>query len=131
MHIMRLFFFLSCPVLTNNQMLAVMKNGQGPEALFRIQMFKFVGSSYTDIFLHCNIQICHSSAGACRPVRSYFLYHSQITSSTFTNSTTASSNVQNVIVEEINKNIHTKPVLYVSQLKSHHNTYVFSSYMVV
>ncbi|XP_053489424.1 pancreatic secretory granule membrane major glycoprotein GP2 [Ictalurus furcatus] len=44
-----------------------MKNGRGPEALFRIQMFKFVGSSYRDIFLHCNVQICHSSAGACRP----------------------------------------------------------------
>ncbi|KAF4084189.1 hypothetical protein AMELA_G00125540 [Ameiurus melas] len=57
----------SCPVLTNYQTLAVMKNGRGPEALFRIQMFKFVGSSYRDIFLHCNIQICHSSAGACRP----------------------------------------------------------------
>ncbi|MCI4382570.1 hypothetical protein PGIGA_G00016450 [Pangasianodon gigas] len=57
----------SCPVLTNDQTLSVMKNGRGPEALFRIQMFKFVGSSYTDIFLHCNVQICHSSAGACRP----------------------------------------------------------------
>ncbi|XP_076834833.1 pancreatic secretory granule membrane major glycoprotein GP2-like [Brachyhypopomus gauderio] len=44
-----------------------MKNGRGPEALFRIQMFKFVGSSYTDVFLHCNVQICHSNAGACQP----------------------------------------------------------------
>ncbi|XP_026867032.2 pancreatic secretory granule membrane major glycoprotein GP2 isoform X2 [Electrophorus electricus] len=57
----------SCPVLANDQTLDVMKNGHGPEALFRIQMFKFVGSSYTDVFLHCNIQICHSSAGVCQP----------------------------------------------------------------
>ncbi|KAL6477685.1 hypothetical protein MHYP_G00135200 [Metynnis hypsauchen] len=57
----------SCPVLENDQTLAVMKNGRGPEALFRIQMFKFVGSSYTDVFLHCNVQICHSTAGVCQP----------------------------------------------------------------
>ncbi|XP_030575458.1 uromodulin [Archocentrus centrarchus] len=49
----------SCPVLTNEQTLTVLKNGQGPEAMFRIQMFKFVGSSYTNVFLHCNVQICH------------------------------------------------------------------------
>ncbi|KAG9268682.1 pancreatic secretory granule membrane major glycoprotein GP2 [Astyanax mexicanus] len=57
----------SCPVLENDQTLAVMRNGRGPEALFRIQMFKFVGSSYTDVFLHCNVQICHSTAGVCQP----------------------------------------------------------------
>ncbi|XP_051578100.1 pancreatic secretory granule membrane major glycoprotein GP2-like [Myxocyprinus asiaticus] len=57
----------SCPVLSNDQTLAVMKNGQGPEALFRIQMFKFVGSSYTDVFLHCNVQICHNTEGVCQP----------------------------------------------------------------
>ncbi|TRY83452.1 hypothetical protein DNTS_016202 [Danionella cerebrum] len=57
----------SCPVLWSDQTLAVMKNGQGPEALFRIQMFKFVGSSYTDVFLHCNVQICHNTGGACQP----------------------------------------------------------------
>ncbi|XP_067223004.1 pancreatic secretory granule membrane major glycoprotein GP2 [Chanodichthys erythropterus] len=56
----------SCPVLWNDQTLAVMKNGQGPEALFRIQMFKFVGSSYT-VFLHCNVQICHNTGGVCQP----------------------------------------------------------------
>ncbi|XP_058605922.1 pancreatic secretory granule membrane major glycoprotein GP2 isoform X1 [Onychostoma macrolepis] len=57
----------SCPVLWNDQTLAVMKNGQGPESLFRIQMFKFVGSSYTDVFLHCNVQICHNTGGVCQP----------------------------------------------------------------
>ncbi len=61
---------ISCPVLWNDQTLAVMKNGQGPEALFRIQMFKFVGSSYTDVFLHCNVQICHNTGGVCQPVSS-------------------------------------------------------------
>lgn len=59
---------ISCPVLRNDQTLAVMKNGQGPESFFRIQMFKFVGSSYTDVFLHCNVQICHNTEGMCQPV---------------------------------------------------------------
>lgn len=59
---------LSCPVLSNEQTLTVLKNGQGPEAMFRIQMFKFVGSSYTDVFLHCNVQICHNTPGVCQPV---------------------------------------------------------------
>ena len=58
----------SCPVLSNEQTLTVLKNGQGPEAMFRIQMFKFVGSSYKDVFLHCNVQICHNTLGVCQPV---------------------------------------------------------------
>ncbi|XP_047467401.1 pancreatic secretory granule membrane major glycoprotein GP2 [Mugil cephalus] len=57
----------SCPVLTSEQTLSVLRNGQGPEALFRIQMFKFVGSSYTNVFLHCNVQICHNGPGLCQP----------------------------------------------------------------
>ncbi|XP_015251460.1 PREDICTED: pancreatic secretory granule membrane major glycoprotein GP2-like [Cyprinodon variegatus] len=57
----------SCPVLANKQTLSVLKNGEGPEAMFRIQMFKFVGSSYTYVFLHCNVQICHSSPNVCKP----------------------------------------------------------------
>ncbi|XP_008285701.1 pancreatic secretory granule membrane major glycoprotein GP2 [Stegastes partitus] len=57
----------SCPVLTNAQTLSVLKNGLGPEATFRIQMFKFVGSSYTNVFLHCNVQICHGGPGLCQP----------------------------------------------------------------
>ncbi|XP_014052522.1 pancreatic secretory granule membrane major glycoprotein GP2 isoform X1 [Salmo salar] len=57
----------SCPVLSNEQTLTVLKNGQGPEAMFRIQMFKFVGSSYKDVFLHCNVQICHNTPGVCQP----------------------------------------------------------------
>ncbi|XP_042181149.1 pancreatic secretory granule membrane major glycoprotein GP2-like [Oncorhynchus tshawytscha] len=56
----------SCPVLSNEP-LTVLKNGQGPEAMFRIQMFKFVGSSYKDVFLHCNVQICHNTLGVCQP----------------------------------------------------------------
>lgn len=59
----------SCPVPGSESTLEVLKNGQGPEAMFRIQMFKFVGSSYTDVFLHCNVQICPSPSGVCQPVR--------------------------------------------------------------
>ncbi|XP_068436977.1 pancreatic secretory granule membrane major glycoprotein GP2-like [Clinocottus analis] len=57
----------SCPVLSNEQTLTVLRNGQGPEATFRIQMFKFVGGSYTNVFLHCNVQICHNTPGLCQP----------------------------------------------------------------
>lgn len=115
MHTETFFLALSCPVLTNEQTLAVIKNGRGPEALYRIQMFKFVGSSYTDIFLHCNVQICHSSAGSCQPVRSHSLCSSQLICSTFSNTKTTISNVQ--YVYEINKNLHSM-FSYASQLKS-------------
>ncbi|KAI4793954.1 hypothetical protein KUCAC02_032378, partial [Chaenocephalus aceratus] len=49
------------------QTLSVLRNGEGPDAAFRLQMFKFVGSSYTNVFLHCNIQICSLSSGQCQP----------------------------------------------------------------
>lgn len=55
-------------MLEDRQTLGVLKNGEGADATFRIQMFKFVGGSYTDVFLHCNVQICHGGRGACRPV---------------------------------------------------------------
>ncbi|XP_077395260.1 pancreatic secretory granule membrane major glycoprotein GP2 isoform X2 [Festucalex cinctus] len=58
---------LSCPVLTNQQTLSVLANGRSAEAAFRIQMFKFVGGSYTNVFLHCNVHICHSGPGLCQP----------------------------------------------------------------
>ncbi|KAM9787075.1 pancreatic secretory granule membrane major glycoprotein GP2 [Syngnathus typhle] len=64
-HIQYTFIRDSCPVLTNQQTLSVLKNGQGAEATFRIQMFKFVGGSYTNVFLHCNVHICHN--GLCQP----------------------------------------------------------------
>ncbi|KAK6489059.1 pancreatic secretory granule membrane major glycoprotein GP2-like isoform X1 [Huso huso] len=57
----------SCPEGTNEQTLAVLKNGEDSEAMFRIQMFKFVGDSYKDVFLHCNVQICHNKVGFCQP----------------------------------------------------------------
>lgn len=66
----------SCPLLSNEQTLSVLKNGQGPEAMFRIQMFKFVGGSYANIFLHCNVQICHSTVGRCQPVSEPCTAHS-------------------------------------------------------
>ncbi|XP_061651549.1 pancreatic secretory granule membrane major glycoprotein GP2 [Phyllopteryx taeniolatus] len=66
-HIQYTFIRDSCPVLTNQQTLSVLKNGQGAEAMFRIQMFKFVGSSYTNVFLHCNVRICHNGPGLCQP----------------------------------------------------------------
>uniref|UniRef100_A0A3Q2NPL5 Si:dkeyp-110a12.4 n=1 Tax=Fundulus heteroclitus TaxID=8078 RepID=A0A3Q2NPL5_FUNHE len=60
-------FIRDCPVLATQQTLSVLKNGEGPEAMFGIQMFKFVGSSYAYVFLHCNVQICHSGLSVCKP----------------------------------------------------------------
>ncbi|XP_061600150.1 pancreatic secretory granule membrane major glycoprotein GP2 [Cololabis saira] len=57
----------SCPGLTNRQTLSVLRNGDGPESTFRIQMFKFVGRSYSNVFLHCNVQICHGGPSQCQP----------------------------------------------------------------
>ncbi|XP_067884470.1 pancreatic secretory granule membrane major glycoprotein GP2 [Heterodontus francisci] len=56
-----------CPEVTTERTLVVKTNGQRSEAMFRIQMFKFVGDSYKDIFLHCHVQICHSTAVLCQP----------------------------------------------------------------
>ncbi|XP_077395261.1 pancreatic secretory granule membrane major glycoprotein GP2 isoform X3 [Festucalex cinctus] len=66
-HIQYTFIRHSCPVLTNQQTLSVLANGRSAEAAFRIQMFKFVGGSYTNVFLHCNVHICHSGPGLCQP----------------------------------------------------------------
>uniref|UniRef100_A0A3P9LTM8 Si:dkeyp-110a12.4 n=1 Tax=Oryzias latipes TaxID=8090 RepID=A0A3P9LTM8_ORYLA len=63
----RYTFIRDCPLLEDLQTLRVLKNGDGADAAFRMQMFKFVGGSYTDVFLHCNVQICHGGPGACRP----------------------------------------------------------------
>ncbi|XP_007892721.1 pancreatic secretory granule membrane major glycoprotein GP2 [Callorhinchus milii] len=57
----------SCPEVTNEQIFLVIKNGHAAEATFRIQMFKFVGESYRDVFLHCNVRICHNTATVCQP----------------------------------------------------------------
>ncbi|XP_043924696.1 uromodulin-like [Protopterus annectens] len=57
----------SCSESLNDGTLSVILNGQGPAAMFRIQMFKFVGDSFRDVFLHCNVQICHGTAGLCQP----------------------------------------------------------------
>ncbi|KAF3845593.1 hypothetical protein F7725_008756 [Dissostichus mawsoni] len=54
----------SCPVLSSVQTLSVLRNGEGPDAAFRLQMFKFVGNSYTNVFLHCNVQIAASARGS-------------------------------------------------------------------
>ncbi|XP_029452820.1 ZP domain-containing protein-like [Rhinatrema bivittatum] len=56
----------SCKV-SLDETLSIIMNGVAPEAMFRIQMFKFVGPSHNDIFLHCTVQICHNTAALCKP----------------------------------------------------------------
>ncbi|XP_051781251.1 pancreatic secretory granule membrane major glycoprotein GP2 isoform X1 [Erpetoichthys calabaricus] len=57
----------NCPEVSKTQILHVLKNGESPEAKFQIQMFKFVGNTYKDVFLHCSVQICHNTVEVCRP----------------------------------------------------------------
>ncbi|XP_062981765.1 pancreatic secretory granule membrane major glycoprotein GP2-like [Elgaria multicarinata webbii] len=57
----------SCPKMVKDETLSIITNGEGEEATFRIQMFKFVGISYNHVFLHCTVQICHSTAAVCKP----------------------------------------------------------------
>ncbi|KAJ7342020.1 hypothetical protein JRQ81_008401 [Phrynocephalus forsythii] len=57
----------SCPETVKDETLFVITNGEGEEATFRIQMFKFVGISYNHVFLHCTVQICHTTAAVCKP----------------------------------------------------------------
>nr|XP_028579438.1 pancreatic secretory granule membrane major glycoprotein GP2-like isoform X1 [Podarcis muralis] len=57
----------SCPQFVKDETLSVITNGEGEEALFRIQMFKFVGIAYNHVFLHCTVQICHGTTAACKP----------------------------------------------------------------
>ncbi|XP_077206776.1 pancreatic secretory granule membrane major glycoprotein GP2-like isoform X1 [Paroedura picta] len=57
----------SCPQLVKDETLSVILNGEGEEAMFRIQMFKFVGASFSHVFLHCTVQICHNTVSACKP----------------------------------------------------------------
>ncbi|XP_061482083.1 pancreatic secretory granule membrane major glycoprotein GP2-like [Rhineura floridana] len=63
------YFFIkeSCPQIVKDETLTVIANGEGEEAMFRIQMFKFVGILYNHVFVHCTVQICHSTAAVCKP----------------------------------------------------------------
>ncbi|GCB66842.1 hypothetical protein scyTo_0010156 [Scyliorhinus torazame] len=66
-NIQYIFIKHSCPEVKTEHTLLVETNGQGSEAMFRIQMFKFVGNAYNDIFLHCHVQICHNTVALCQP----------------------------------------------------------------
>ncbi|KAJ6660179.1 hypothetical protein lerEdw1_018106 [Lerista edwardsae] len=57
----------SCAQSINDDTMSIIMNGEGEEAMFRIQMFKFVGTSYNHVFLHCTVLICHGTAAACKP----------------------------------------------------------------
>ncbi|KAH0622363.1 hypothetical protein JD844_024611 [Phrynosoma platyrhinos] len=61
------FIKKSCPQTLKDGTLTVISNGEGEEAMFRIQMFKFVGITFNHVFLHCTVQICHSTADICKP----------------------------------------------------------------
>ncbi|KAM4772399.1 pancreatic secretory granule membrane major glycoprotein GP2-like [Rhinophrynus dorsalis] len=57
----------SCAHVFLDETMSIIMNGVGAEAKFRIQMFKFVGLAYNDVFLHCTVQICHNTETICKP----------------------------------------------------------------
>ncbi|KAM8946275.1 pancreatic secretory granule membrane major glycoprotein GP2-like [Pelodytes ibericus] len=57
----------SCSRVFLDETLSIIMNGVGAEAMFRIQMFKFVGLAYNNVFLHCTVQICHNTENICKP----------------------------------------------------------------
>ncbi|XP_063297440.1 alpha-tectorin-like [Pelobates fuscus] len=57
----------SCSHVFLDETLSIIMNGVGAEAKFRIQMFKFVGLAYNNVFLHCTVQICHDTENICKP----------------------------------------------------------------
>ncbi|XP_053316661.1 alpha-tectorin-like [Spea bombifrons] len=57
----------SCSHVFLDETLSIIMNGVSAEAMFRIQMFKFVGLAYNNVFLHCTVQICHNTENICKP----------------------------------------------------------------
>ncbi|KAM9316765.1 uromodulin-like [Gastrophryne carolinensis] len=57
----------SCSHVFLDETLSIIMNGVSAEAMFRIQMFKFVGLAYNNVFLHCSVQICHNTETICKP----------------------------------------------------------------
>ncbi|KAM5165217.1 alpha-tectorin-like [Mantella aurantiaca] len=57
----------SCSHVFLDETLSIIMNGMSSEAMFRIRMFKFVGLAYSNVFLHCSVQICHNTEAICKP----------------------------------------------------------------
>jgi len=55
-----------CPV-SGDPSLKVETNGMGLQSRFNIKMFKFIGEEYNDIWLHCTVRACNTTAGSCVP----------------------------------------------------------------
>jgi hypothetical protein len=53
-----------CPV-SGDSSLKVESNGEGLQGRFNIKMFKFIGEEYNDIWLHCTVRACNTTAGIC------------------------------------------------------------------
>lgn len=45
---------------------SVLMNRKGAEAVFRIQMSRFVGAPYNYIFLRSKVHMCHNTATVCK-----------------------------------------------------------------
>jgi len=55
-----------CPV-SGDPSLKVEVNGGSLQGRFNIKMFKFIGEEYNDIYLHCTVRACNTTAGSCIP----------------------------------------------------------------
>uniref|UniRef100_A0A3P9LDD3 Uncharacterized LOC101156610 n=1 Tax=Oryzias latipes TaxID=8090 RepID=A0A3P9LDD3_ORYLA len=47
----------------------VMGNGQGTSNSFSFNMFEFSGKEPSEVYLHCQLQLCVNKNGSCEPVR--------------------------------------------------------------
>lgn len=55
-----------CPV-DGDSSLEVSSNGEGLTSRFNLKMFKFIGSEYNDVWLHCTVRACNATADSCVP----------------------------------------------------------------
>lgn len=55
-----------CPV-RGDPSLAVEQNGDSLTGRFNIKMFKFIGDELNDVWLHCTVRACNTTAASCVP----------------------------------------------------------------
>merc|ERR1712113_552884 len=55
-----------CPV-SGDASLEVESNGENLTGRFNIKMFKFIGDNLNDVWLHCTVRACNTTADSCVP----------------------------------------------------------------
>ena len=55
-----------CPV-NGDASLNIESNGNSLTGRFNIKMFKFIGDNLNDVWLHCTVRACNTTADSCIP----------------------------------------------------------------